>query len=355
MAVTKVNSKWVFIQELMKQNARLKSEVSRIKTVLSQEHLKSGSSGVKGEEQKGFSMVPIGHISSCFNTKNGIPRQPSLCSAAKATLKIENSIFTNPEHSLIGLDEFSHIWVLFVFHENKKQNSVKAKVHPPRLNGASVGVFSTRSPHRPCAIGLSLVKLDKIEGSILFLSGIDILDKTPVLDIKPYIPFYDIPNALKISSENELSEKHQSESGSSSQFSYNCKTKLLPNQNAKSEFFELESFTNSKKFNQNLPSLSKAPEYLDVMFTNRAVSDLEMFHSEKDHSEKCRYCLTFVDGQISAKKGIIEILENDPRSVYRRQKCTDRLYYFYLDNMHITCWFDEMIAEVLRVKPSCKV
>ncbi|KFM78492.1 Nef-associated protein 1, partial [Stegodyphus mimosarum] len=277
-------------QELMKQNARLKSEVSGIKTLLGQEDLKSGSSGVKGEEKKVFPMIPIGHISSCFNTKNGIPRQPSLCSVAKATLKIENSIFTNPEHSLIGLDEFSHIWVLFVFHENKKQNSVKAKVHPPRLNGTSVGVFSTRSPHRPCAIGLSLVKLDKIEGSTLFLSGIDILDKTPVLDIKPYIPFYDIPNALKNASsdENVLSEKHESEGGSSSQFNCNCETKLLTNKNAKLQLFELESFTNDKRFNQNLSPLSKAPEYLDVMFTNRAMSDLKMFHSGKDHSEKCK-------------------------------------------------------------------
>ncbi|CAL1290993.1 unnamed protein product [Larinioides sclopetarius] len=142
-------------------------------------------------------MTPVGFISSCFKTKNGIPRQPSLCLAAKGTLTIEKRIFSNPEHSLIGLKEFSHIWILFVFHENGSHTAVKAKVHPPRLNGTSVGVFSTRSPHRPCPIGLSLTKLDKIEGSTLFLSGIDLLDGTPVLDIKPYIPLYDIPLNLK--------------------------------------------------------------------------------------------------------------------------------------------------------------
>ncbi|XP_005362440.1 tRNA (adenine(37)-N6)-methyltransferase-like [Microtus ochrogaster] len=107
---------------------------------------------------------PIGYLESCFLAKNGTPRQPSICSYSRACLKIRKSIFNNPEHSLMGLEQFSHVWILFVFHKNGHLN-YKAKVQPPRLNGAKTGVFSTRSPHRPNAIGLTLAKLEKVEGN----------------------------------------------------------------------------------------------------------------------------------------------------------------------------------------------
>ena len=84
-----------------------------------------------------------------------------------------------------------------MFHKNTNK-TVRAKVKPPQFDGAKVGVFSSRSPHRPNAIGLSLAKLDGIYGNVLYLSGIDILDGTPVLDIKPYMPFYDQPVAKEI-------------------------------------------------------------------------------------------------------------------------------------------------------------
>uniref|UniRef100_A0A9L0S3J6 tRNA methyltransferase O n=1 Tax=Equus caballus TaxID=9796 RepID=A0A9L0S3J6_HORSE len=105
---------------------------------------------------------PIGYLESCFSAKNGTPRQPSICSHSRACLRIRKSIFNNPEHSLMGLEQFSHVWILFVFHKNGHL-SCKAKVQPPRLNGAKTGVFSTRSPHRPNAIGLTLAKLEKVE------------------------------------------------------------------------------------------------------------------------------------------------------------------------------------------------
>ncbi|XP_068740191.1 tRNA (adenine(37)-N6)-methyltransferase-like [Montipora capricornis] len=138
----------------------------------------------------GLEIKPIGFIESCFKEKNGIPRQPGICPTAKATLCINVEGFTNPEHSLFGLDKFSHVWVIFHFHKNTNK-AIKAKVKPPRLDGAKVGVFASRSPHRPNPIGLTLAKLDGIVGSTLSLSGIDLLDGTPVLDIKPYVPGYD--------------------------------------------------------------------------------------------------------------------------------------------------------------------
>ncbi|XP_029622192.1 tRNA (adenine(37)-N6)-methyltransferase isoform X1 [Salmo trutta] len=138
--------------------------------------------------------VPIGYISSCFSVKNGTPRQPTICGPSRATLQIQQSVFNNPEHSLVGLDNYSHVWVIFLFHKNGHL-SYKAKVKPPRLNGQRVGVYSTRSPHRPNALGLTLAKLDRVTGDTLHLSEIDMIEGTPVLDIKPYISDYDSPHS----------------------------------------------------------------------------------------------------------------------------------------------------------------
>lgn len=128
---------------------------------------------------------PIGYINSCFKETFATPRQPSVARCSYATLEILPQF--RPQDSLKGLEQFSHLWLIFDFHEVIGTKFV-ATVHPPRLQGKGMGVFATRSPHRPNNIGLSLVKLDKIEKNILYLSGVDLLDKTPVLDIKPYLP-----------------------------------------------------------------------------------------------------------------------------------------------------------------------
>ena len=144
-----------------------------------------------------FSFSPIGTISSCFEEKFGIPRQPGLVPAATAKLSL-NKQFN--ENCVRGLDGFSHIWIHFVFHKTQQQGW-KAMVRPPRLGGnAKVGVFASRSTFRPNALGLSVVKLDKIVGIesrvVLHLSACDLLDGTPVLDIKPYLPYVDaLPEA----------------------------------------------------------------------------------------------------------------------------------------------------------------
>ncbi|XP_034943858.1 tRNA (adenine(37)-N6)-methyltransferase [Chelonus insularis] len=139
-----------------------------------------------------ISLEPIGIINTGFPNKRGTPRQPGVCKESRGKITLFNSVFTNPDHALNGLHEFSHMWILFHFHRNDSTH-VRAKVAPPRLNGARTGVFSTRSPHRPCPIGLSLVKIIKIKGNTILFEGVDTVDGTPVLDIKPYIPQYDNP------------------------------------------------------------------------------------------------------------------------------------------------------------------
>lgn len=133
-------------------------------------------------------MQPIGHVRSCFSEKFAIPRQPALVPAARG--QIELLAPYNQAHALAGLDQVSHIWVIFVFHRALNQQH-RLQVRPPRLGGNQyLGVFASRSSHRPNSIGQSLVKLDHIDEQFrLHISGIDLLDGTPVLDIKPYIPF----------------------------------------------------------------------------------------------------------------------------------------------------------------------
>lgn len=136
---------------------------------------------------------PIGIIRTVFPEKRAVPRQAAVGSQLLGCIELTPTVFTNPEHALEGLDEFSHIWIIYHFHKNEP--CTKSKVAPPRLNGQRVGVFSTRSPHRPCPIGISLVELHRIEGSSVYFLGTDMVDGTPVLDIKPYIPSYDSPMA----------------------------------------------------------------------------------------------------------------------------------------------------------------
>src|SRR3954463_4060851 len=138
-----------------------------------------------------FIFPAIGIIHSCFKEKFGIPRQPGLAPLATAQLELLPPY--DNRAALEGLETCSHIWLQFVFHANKR-DAWKPKVKPPRLGGnKSLGVFATRSPTRPAPIGLSVVKLDGIseaDGKLfLNLSGIDLLDGTPVLDIKPYVPY----------------------------------------------------------------------------------------------------------------------------------------------------------------------
>ena len=136
----------------------------------------------------------IARIRSDFPSKFGIPRQSGLVEELKAELVFEPE-YRNPE-ALRGIEGFSHIWLIWLFSEAVRA-SWSPTVRPPRLGGNTrMGVFATRSPFRPNPIGLSAVRLDGIRrdetlGQVLLVSGADLTDGTPILDIKPYLPFAD--------------------------------------------------------------------------------------------------------------------------------------------------------------------
>lgn len=138
-------------------------------------------------------MTPIGLLRTCFRQRFAIPRQAGLAPEAPGELRILPP-FDQPE-AFRGLQDFSHLWLIVLFHDNRGRGW-KPLVRPPRLGGGrKVGVFASRSPLRPNPIGLSAVTLESLHlapGDVrLSLSGVDLLDGTPVLDIKPYLPYAD--------------------------------------------------------------------------------------------------------------------------------------------------------------------
>ncbi|KAM6971951.1 tRNA (adenine(37)-N6)-methyltransferase [Aplochiton taeniatus] len=387
-------------------------------------------------EQGIIQTVPIGYISSCFSVKNGTPRQPTLCGPSRATLRIQQRVFNNPEHSLVGLENYSHVWVIFLFHKNGHL-SYKAKVKPPRLNGQRVGVYSSRSPHRPNALGLTLAKLDSIDGDTLNLSEIDMIAGTPVLDIKPYIPDYDSPHSRGVTDgsertlgspekgPNETASSPPSDSPSASSaievlldleaekgHSPYADPSILPSKDrSKVQILQAESTQGSaltrdlqtvlqaakafvaheEDFSQQSPSAKSlvpdglkandtepsegvpGPCYgeeayitiagwireppvasLEVRFTPSAEKELWQFlpphAAEPPGGERPRF--KFLRGPDEAVAAIRGVLSADPRSVYRRTRCADRLFFFTLDTADIACWFGEGFAEVLRVRPA---
>ncbi len=145
-----------------------------------------------------FEFEPIGIIHSPFKQKFGVPRQPGLVPEARGVLELLPPY--NQAEAVADLDGYSHVWIQFVFHQ-AVQEGWRPTVRPPRLGGnRRVGLFASRAPFRPNPIGLSVVRLEQVVVSgdriELQLSGIDMVDATPVLDIKPYIPYVDsIPDA----------------------------------------------------------------------------------------------------------------------------------------------------------------
>lgn len=140
-------------------------------------------------------MDPIAHIRSPFADKFGVPRQSGLAPAVLCRLEFAPA-YRHPDF-VRGLSEFSHLWLIWGFHCNRAGES-RATVRPPRLGGnVRMGVFATRSPFRPNGLGLSAVRLLAVEeGPALLLAGADMVDGTPVYDIKPYLPYADcIPDA----------------------------------------------------------------------------------------------------------------------------------------------------------------
>ncbi len=143
---------------------------------------------------------PIAYINTDFDDKFGIPRQSG------RVQELEGRIVFEPEYrgeeAIRGIDAFSHLWLIFGFSKAERERP-SLTVRPPRLGGNKrVGVFASRSPFRPNSLGLSLVRLERIEkseqqGTVLIVSGVDLLNQTPIYDIKPYLPYAECkPDAL---------------------------------------------------------------------------------------------------------------------------------------------------------------
>ncbi|XP_034458671.1 tRNA (adenine(37)-N6)-methyltransferase isoform X2 [Hippoglossus hippoglossus] len=371
-------------------------------------------------EQGTIQTVPIGYISSCFSVKNGTPRQPTICGPSRAELRIQPSVFNNPAHALLGLEQYSHVWIIFLFHKNGHL-SYKAKVKPPRLNGRRVGVYSTRSPHRPNALGLTLAKLDKVVGDTIHLSGIDMIAGTPVLDIKPYIPAYDspqtrtrmepydvnthqsdassveesnisnLPNTPDTDTQSDLrgersdcdlehqvsEDKREADvpltdsSRVSSQFSLHRVLEEVKAYLSQDDFCQSEEQVSDSSVKKPSESTVDRPCYgeevystiadwisappvatLEVHFTPRAERELAEFLPShvSGPNDGVRPRFKFLRSAEEAASAIRGVLSADPRSVYMRNRCRDRLFFFTLDTADITCWFGQGFAEVLQVR-----
>ncbi|WP_289028000.1 tRNA (N6-threonylcarbamoyladenosine(37)-N6)-methyltransferase TrmO [uncultured Paraglaciecola sp.] len=148
-----------------------------------------------------IAIQPIGKIRTPYQEKFAIPRQPGLVQSAIGVIEFEKE-FNDPNY-LRGIEKFSHLWLLFHFHKTAEQG-FKPLVRPPRLGGnQKQGVFASRSTFRPNAIGMSVVKFASVDCHnnqlCLSVSGIDLLDETPIVDIKPYVPYAD--NLIEAKSE----------------------------------------------------------------------------------------------------------------------------------------------------------
>ncbi|MFN8943775.1 MAG: tRNA (N6-threonylcarbamoyladenosine(37)-N6)-methyltransferase TrmO [Pseudobdellovibrionaceae bacterium] len=239
-------------------------------------------------------LKPIGSVQSCFKQKFGTPRQSGIVSQSVAEIVIDP--LWQPELSLTGLSQYSHLWVIFGFHQNGNYE-FHGKVHPPRLKGESVGLFATRSPHRPNPLGLSVVQIIRVLKDRILVRGVDIIDQTPVYDIKPYLP-------------------------------------------------QVEALTDAKA-----ELIESNPEQsVQVGWTLEALADLESCFSKSEEVQK------FSLGQTDLKKLIEDVVAQDPRPlVYRGfegEKSPYReIHFFRLFDLDIHFKFDEALkASVIKLK-----
>ncbi len=248
-------------------------------------------------------MKPIGIFESVFTKKNATPRQGALCTLSRGRLNLipQNCFGEYAQgHGLDGIDEFSHVWVIYYFHENgDKYKQLKTKVRAPRLNGKTTGVFASRTPHRPNPIGLTLARLDAVDikTGVVHLSEVDLIDGTYVLDIKPFIPQYDTGGYFQFYQANkQLAEQTE---------------------------------TPNVKYASWIEQ-SPVPPIEDITFTDEALQQLQESCSNE------RFPLKFYTNWQEVRDAIIEILRLDPRSTYRRKKCQEKTYFFHIDELNIS-------------------
>ena len=133
-----------------------------------------------------FTLRTLATVEGCYPEKFGVPRQSGLVPSARGRLVFEPDV---PEAAYGELSQFSHLWVNFIFHD-VREGETRWTVRPPRLGGnEKIGVLATRSPFRPNRLGLSLVRLEGVGRGYLEVSGLDLVDGTPVVDVRPYLPY----------------------------------------------------------------------------------------------------------------------------------------------------------------------
>ena len=146
------------------------------------EQTRATASAARDSGSDAYHYTAIGHVASCYVERRGTPRQGCLVPGARAELKLSSRV---PRAALEGLELFSHVWLVYDFHQNtnadKPSTQVKAKVHPPALGGAKIGLFATRTPHRPNAIGLTVARLLGVRGDTLLLGGADLVHGVPLV------------------------------------------------------------------------------------------------------------------------------------------------------------------------------
>jgi len=345
---------------------------------------------------------PIGFMDSPYKRKSGTPRQGSLVQESTGVIRVLDALYNNPQHSLEGLQEYSHVWLLFVFDQNGGEGAyTKAKVSPPRLGGRRVGVFASRSPHRPNPVGLTLARLDAVRGSSVHVSGIDILYGTPILDIKPYIPEYDAPSlpptltrgefmkeiaasstphaptpVLKSRSHTHNGSFLDEEPASKTPSNGIVKKKVKVNPEKYSELLnqaaEPPRLTTTQQLenlraldSENLVAVSRASEAggvrtaewleaeardIQVIFNPIAEEQLKQF---SPNAEDPRFRLSHCSSAAALRSLVASGLRQDPRSAYRRAKCSDVLHHITADVATVRCVFlDGDSVEVLRVVPT---
>ena len=170
-------------------------------------------------------------------------------------------------------------------------------------------VLDTRSPHRPANIGLTLARVESVMGDTVHMTGVDLVDGTPVLDIKPYIPQYDSPQPRVSRPESSADTVHDHDHSS-----------------------------------VRVPTWIGNPEdNLSVIFSNRAEASLARIDESR---------LTLLRSREELRSAVEDVLSTDPRSVYRKTRCSDRMYFTSLDGVHVTAWYDPDIdgMEVIKVK-----
>ena len=246
--------------------------------------------GIRAAEEP-LQVRPIGRIRTPFIEKNGTPRQGCVVPSAHAELQVNLTGHPpgtlNAAHALEGLSTFSHVWLLWIF-DRDAGIATKSKIRPPRLDGIKTGLYSTRTPHRPNAIGLSLVRLRAVEGDTLHLAGVDLCDGTPILDVKPYVPFADSVADATVA-----------------------------------------------------PWLAELPTPdLEVRWTDSAMEELRILLPHQ----------SLLCTEEQARAAVSEVLMADPRSIHWRQSRSAMEYGFSIDMINVVCTFEDGLALIKTVQ-----